>query len=174
MRGPMTSGDERDLAALRKQIDRVERDAARTFDLGARAMVISVAVFVLIVGWVLPWMAGATGYEVLLGIGPGAVGKASMVPRLFAGTSLVFGVLASALALTTRRWVFAWAAALGGWFASVDGVLAIWSRQSLHADLGIGLVIALVAMVVIAIQWFRIAWSRPDPGPAPDDAADRE
>jgi hypothetical protein len=169
----MTSGDEQDMAGLRKQIDRVERDAARTFELGARAMVISVAVFVLIVGWVLPWMAGATGYEVLLGIGPGATGKASMVPKLFAGTSLLFGVLASALALTTRRWVFAWASALGGWFASVDGVLAIWSRQSSHGDLGIGLVIACVAMVAIASQWFRIAWSRPDPGPAPDGADDR-
>jgi hypothetical protein len=165
----MTSGDERDMAALRKQVDRVERDAARTFELGGRAMVIAVAVFVLIVGWVLPWMAGATGYEVLLGIGPGAVGKASMVPRLFAATSLAFGVLVSALALTTRRWVFAWAAALGGWFASVDGMLAIWSRQSSHADLGIGLVIALVAMVVIASQWFRTAWSRPDPATPDND-----
>ena len=104
--------------------------------LGGRGLVISVAVFVLIVGWVLPWMAGATGYEVLLGIGPGAVGKASMVPKLFAGTSLLFGVLASALALTTRRWAVAWACALGGWFASVDGVLAIWSRQSSEGDLG--------------------------------------
>jgi hypothetical protein len=171
----MTSGDERDIARLRRQVDRVERDAerraGRTVDFGARALVISVAVFVLIVGWVLPWMAGATGYEVLLGIGPGAAGKASMVPRLFAATSLVFGVLASALTLTTRRWAFAWASALGGWFASVDGVLAIWSRQSSHADLGAGLVIAWVAMVVIAIQWFRTAWSRPDPArdePAPD------
>jgi hypothetical protein len=55
------------------------------------------------------------------------------------------GVLASALTLTTRRWVFAWAGAFGGWFASVDGVLAIWSRQSSGGDLGIGLVIAVVA-----------------------------
>jgi hypothetical protein len=160
----MTSGNERDMAGLRRQVDRVEREAARRFDIGGRALVISVAVFVLIVGWVLPWMAGATGYEVLLGIGPGAVGKASMVPRLFAGTSLAFGVLASAVALTTRRWAFAWAAALGGWFASVDGVLAIWSRQSSHSDLGAGLVIAWVATVAVAALWFRVAWSRPDPG----------
>jgi hypothetical protein len=168
MHGPMTDpAEERDISGLRDEINRVgreaERRAARSVDLGARAMVIAVAVFVLIVGWVLPWMSGATGYDVLLGIGPGAVGKASMVPRLFAGTSLAFGVLASALALTTRLWALAWVGALGGWFASVDGVLAIWSRQSSHGDLGVGLVIAWVAMVVIASQWFRIAWSRPSP-----------
>jgi len=105
----------------------------------------------------------------LLGTGSGdAVGKASMVPRLFAATSLVFGVLASALAVTTRRWAFTWVCALGGWFASVDGVLAIWSRQSVHGDLGIGLVIAWVATVFLAALWFRTAWSRPDPGESRD------
>lgn len=164
------SADERDLAGLREQIDRVEREAARrearTVDLGGRAVVLSVAVFVLIVGQILPWVSGASGFEVLLGTGSGdAVGKASIVPRLFAATSLAFGVLASALALTTRLWVLTWVCALGGWFASVDGVLAIWSRQSSHGDLGIGLVVAWVAMVVIAIEWFRTAWSRPTPHP---------
>lgn len=157
------AADERDLADLRDQIDDVERDAARSVELGGRAVVIAVAVFVLIVGQILPWMDGATGWDVLLGTGSGdAVGKASMVPRLFAATSVLFGVLASALALTTRRWVLTWVCALGGWFASVDGVLAIWSRQSSGGDLGIGLVIAEIAMVAIAIQWFRTAWSRPE------------
>jgi hypothetical protein len=165
------SPDERDLAGLRNEIDRVERDAelraARTVELGGRAVLISVAVFVLIVGLILPWVDDATGLEVLLGTGSGdAVGKASIVPRLFAATSMGFGVLASALALTTRRWALTWVCALGGWFASVDGVLAIWSRQSSEdADLGIGLVLAWVATVVIAVAWFRVAWSRPDPTP---------
>ncbi|HWM06393.1 MAG TPA: hypothetical protein VNP92_28970 [Actinophytocola sp.] len=154
---------------LRKEIDQVERRASRTVELGGRAVVIAVAVFVLIVGLVLPWFGGAAGYEVLLGTGTGdAVGKASMVPRLFAATSVLFGVLSSALALTTRLWALTWVCALGGWFASVDGVLAIWSRQSSQGDLGIGLVIAWVAMVAIATMWFRVAWSRPDPAPAGD------
>lgn len=174
--GEPDSADERDLAGLREEIDRVERDVrrrdARSVELGGRAVLIAVAVFVLIVGEILPWMSGATGFDVLLGTGSGdAVGKASMVPRLFAATSLAFGVLASAVALITRLWVFAWVCALGGWFASVDGVLAIWSRQSSHGDLGVGLVIAWVAMVVIAVQWFRTAWSRPDVAPGPRDQA---
>lgn len=142
---------------LREEIDRVGRRAARTVDLGTRAMVISVAVFVLLVGLILPWMNGSSGLEVLIGQ---QTGKASMVPRLFAGTATLFGVVASALTLITRRWVFAWAGAAGGWFASVDGLLAIWSRQSSGNAPGIGLILAEVAIVVIAIQWFRTAATR--------------
>ena len=153
MRSPMTESDDQ----MREEIDEVGRRAARTVELGGRAVVIAVAVFVLLIGLVLPWMNGASGLEVLIGQ---ETGKASVVPRLFAATAVLFGVLASVLTLMTRRWFFAWVGAAGGWFASVDGVLAIWSRQSSATDVGIGLVIAEVAMVVIAIQWFRTAASR--------------
>lgn len=157
---------------LRKEIDQVERHAARTVELdGRQAMTIAIAVFVLIVGLVLPWMGDAAGYDVLLGTSQDATGKASMIPRLFAATSLGFGVIASAIGLMSRLWFFAWAAALGGWFASVDGVLAIWSRQSSRGDLGIGLILAEVAMVVIAAQWFRVAWSRPTTEPTSEPPA---
>lgn len=142
---------------LRDEIDEVGKRAARTVELGGRAVVVSVAVFVLLVGMVLPWMNGASGIEVLIGL---ETGKASMVPRLFAATAALFGVLASVLVLTTRRWFFAWVGAAGGWFASVDGMLAIWSRQSSGNSPGIGMIIAVVAMVVIATQWFRTAASR--------------
>ncbi|SMD23462.1 Rv2732c family membrane protein [Kibdelosporangium aridum] len=145
---------------LREEIDAVERKAIRTVDLGARAIVISAAVMVLLIGQLLPWINGANGWQVLLGH---VEGKAGVVPRLFAATSVGFGVLASMLALITRRWALTWVCAIGGWFASVDGVLAIWSRQSTpDASPGIGLVIAEIAMVVIATYWFRAAWSRPD------------
>jgi hypothetical protein len=149
----MTDSDDQ----LREEIDEVGRRASRTVELGSRAVVIAVAVFVLLVGLVLPWMNGASGLEVLIGQ---EGGKASMVPRLFAATAVLFGVIASALTLITRRRFFAWVGAAGGWFASVDGVLAIWSRQSSGTDVGIGLIIAVVAMVVIAFQWFRTAASR--------------
>lgn len=142
---------------LRDEMDEVGRRASRTVELGGRAVVIAVSVFVLIVGLVLPWMNGASGLEVLIGV---ESGKASMVPRLFAATAVLFGVLTSAATLITRRWVLAWAGAAGGWFASVDGMLAIWSRQSSDSAPGIGMIIAVVAMVAIAVQWFRTAASR--------------
>jgi hypothetical protein len=149
----MTESDDH----LREEIDEVGRRAARTVELGGRAVVVAVAVFVLLVGLILPWMNGSSGLAVLVGE---ETGKASMVPRLFAATAVLFGVLASVLTLMTRRWVLAWVGAAGGWFASVDGMLAIWSRQSSGTDLGIGLIIAETAMVTIAILWFRTAASR--------------
>lgn len=155
----MTDPD--DLRALRREIDEVERRTARTVELGPRAITIAIAVFALIVGHILPWMSGANGLEVLLGEHD-AIGKASAVPRLFAATSAGFGILASALTLITRRWWLTWVCALGGWFASVDGVLAIWSRQSApnHTGPGLGLIIAEIATIAVAAQWFRTAWSR--------------
>lgn len=150
--------------AVRAEVDAVGRRVARTVELGGRAIVLAVAVFVLMIGYVLPWMGSAAGWEVLLGTGD-AAGKAGMVPRLFAATSLAFGIGASVLALITRLWALTWVCAIGGWFASVDGMLAIWTRQS-SAGLdspgpGIGMVVCGIAMVVVATLWFRTAWSRP-------------
>jgi hypothetical protein len=149
----MTESDDQ----LREEIDEVGRRTSRTVELGGRAVMIAVAVFVLLVGLVLPWMNGSSGLEVLIGE---EGGKASVVPRLFAATAVLFGVVASACALITRRWFFAWVGAAGGWFASVDGVLAIWSRQSSGTSPGIGMVIAVVAMISIAFMMFRTAASR--------------
>lgn len=148
-----------EVAGLREEIDAVGRKAARSVDLGMRAVIIASAVLVLLVGQLLPWMEQANGWEVLLGQA-GATGKASTVPRLFALTSAGFGVLGSVIGLVTRRWGMAWVCALGGWFAAVGGFLAVWSRQSSGTTPGVGLIIAEAAMIVIAALWLRTAWSR--------------
>lgn len=144
---------------LAEDVDEVVSKAARTVELGKRGFVLAVMVFVLLVGQLLPWVGDHVGWQVLIGQG-------GAVPQLFAATSTVFGVLASVLALVTRRWWLAWVCAMGGWFASVDGLLAIWSQQSSVANgaagggPGIGMIIALIAMILVASQWMRTAWSR--------------
>ncbi|GLY66287.1 Rv2732c family membrane protein [Amycolatopsis taiwanensis] len=154
-----TNGDGADLTRLAADVDEVVSKAARTVDIGRRGFVISVLVFVLLVGQLLPWVGPHTGWQVLFGQG-------GAVPQLFATTSSVFGVGASVLALSTRRWWLTWVCAMGGWFASVDGLLAVWSQQSSSATNtpgtgpGIGLIIALIATIVLAANWMRTAWSR--------------
>ncbi|PXY19760.1 hypothetical protein [Prauserella muralis] len=144
---------------LAADVDEAVGRAVKTVELGRRGFTISVAVFALVVGLVLPWVGEAAGWQVLAGEG-------GAIPRLFATTSTVFGVLASALALATRRWWLAWVCAVGGCIASVDGLLAIWSQQSSAASgapgdgPGLGMVIAVLGMVVLAAQWMRVAWSR--------------
>ncbi len=148
-----------ELAELAAEIDEVGERAARTVELGRRGFTIAVFMFVLLICQLLPWVGEHTGWQVLAGQGGG-------IPQLFALTSTAIGILASALALVTRRWWLAWVCAAGGWFASVDGLLAIWSQQSSSANAavgggpGFGLIVAWIAMVFLAVSWMRTAFSR--------------
>jgi hypothetical protein len=107
----------------------------------------------------LPWVGPHSGWQVL-------VGQGGPIPQLFAATSTLFGVVASVLALSARRWWLTWVCAMGGWFASVDGLLAVWSQQSSVANNapgtgpGIGLIVALATMILLAGNWMRASWSR--------------
>jgi len=151
------------MAALRAEIDSVERDMAARLQPGWWAMIVAVSVFVLLIAELLPWIGSSGGWQVLFGRAAGS----GVLPRLFAGSSLLFGVLVSAAALGARRWAMAWVCALGCTFSVLNGVWAVWSRQtsSDYARPGPGLVLALLTMVVLAIQWLRLAWSRPSLAP---------
>lgn len=164
MLGIVTSEDPDAVAAseaeLAEEIDAVERSAAKRIDPGTRGFVIAVLVFVVIIAQLLPWVGDSVGWRVLID------GEDGAIPRLFAATSAGFGIAASALTLVTRRWWLSWVCAIGSCIAVVDGLLAIWSQQSSGASgeegagPGIGMVIALIAMLVLAVSWLRIAWSR--------------
>lgn len=155
-----------DLTALRVEIDRVERGVLRRIDPGMRAMVIAVAVLVVIIAGLLPWVNGVSGWQVLFGASSGTDSKIDVVPRLFALGVFLFGLLGSVLALGTRRWGVAWLCALGSGAFTVLGVLSIWSQQTTASHQpgpgpGPGLILAVLAMLVLVITWARVVWSRP-------------
>jgi hypothetical protein len=148
-----------DMAAYEAELAGVQRRVERRIDPGAGALVVAVGVLVLLGSLVLPWTGDVAGWEVLSG-----TESLGLLPRLFALTALVFGVLGSALALATRWWGLAWVAAVGCGFSVVDGVWAIWSRQINVPDggtaAGPGLVVAVLAVLVLAAAWVRIALRR--------------
>lgn len=159
-----------DFAAFRKEIDAAERKVAGEIDPGARAMVVAVLVFVLLVTFLLPHTGHAKGFDVLLN-SVVADQEAVRVPsRVFVWLVLVFGIGFSMLALLTRRWVLAWIATAGSFVACVIGMLAIWTRQTAnagpmadklhHPGPGIGLVIAWIAVILLTFHWVRVVWSR--------------
>lgn len=159
-RGDDAGRDAREDAALRDALDDVERAALRTVDPGARAVVIAAAMMLLLVAALLPWIGGSTGWEVLRGTTDPAL-AVGLLPRLFAGVALGFGVVLSALALLSRRWGLVWMCALGCAYGVVDGIWAIWSRQTTDGPgPGVGMVLAVLAVLVLASQWLRLAWSR--------------
>lgn len=146
---------------LRAELSRTERDLSSRIDPGRRALVIGVITLVLVLSSVLPWIGVASGWQVLTGQTDPAL-HVTLLPRLFAINSTIAGVLLSALALTTRRWAMAWVAAMACTVVTFEGLIAIWSRQTVpQAGPSIGLVLAVLCMIVLAIQWLRIVWSRP-------------
>jgi hypothetical protein len=152
--------NERDeMAPFEAEMAGVQRRVERRIDPGGAALGVSIAVLVLLGSLMLPWSGSVRGWEVLAG-----TGSLGLLPRLFAVTAVVFGVLGSALALATRWWALAFVCALGCGFSVVDGVWAIWSRQvgipQGGTAAGFGLVLAVLAVVVLAVSWVRIALRR--------------
>jgi hypothetical protein len=59
--------------------------------------------------------------------------------------------------------VLAWIALAGSAVASVEGMFAVWSRQTAaagHPGPGIGLIIGWVAVILLTFHWTRVVWSR--------------
>jgi hypothetical protein len=148
-----------ELAALDAELRQAERRAVRAFDPGRTGLVVSVAMLVLIGGLMLPWTGSVQGWEVLSG-------RASLglLPPLYAGTSVGFGLVCSALALATRWWGLAWLSAVGCGISVVTGLWAIWSRQVAvvagATGPGIGLVLSVLAVLVLTGAWIRITTRR--------------
>jgi hypothetical protein len=156
----MTS-DPDGIAGLRAEIDAVERATLRRVEPGAGAVAISAAIMMLLLAVTLPWVGNASGWDVLSGMANPA-DRVGLLPRMFGGVALAAGIGLSGLALVTHRWGLVWASALGCTYCVLDGVWAIWSRQTAHSSHGpgIGLVLAVLAMAVLAVQWLKLALSR--------------
>jgi hypothetical protein len=149
--------------AFKGDIEAAERRVAGEIDPGARALVIAIAVFVLLLSFALPHTGGAKGWDVLVGDTAAGSNGVGLPSRVFCWLALVFGVGFSMLALLTRRWALAWIALAGSTLASFTGLLAVWSRQTApanHPGPGIGLIIAWIAVIALAVNWARAVWSR--------------
>ncbi|MBW8710561.1 MAG: hypothetical protein JF631_05660, partial [Mycobacterium sp.] len=136
---------------------------AREIDPGARALVIAIAVFVLLLSFVLPHTGDTKGWDVLVGDDAAIRNGIALPSRVFCWLAIVFGVGFSMLALLTRRWGLAWIALAGSTVASFTGLLAVWSRQTApahHPGPGIGLIIAWLTVIVLAVTWARAVWAR--------------
>jgi hypothetical protein len=148
-----------DLASLEAELAEAERRVLRTVDPGATALPIAVAVLLVLVSLMLPWTGGVAGWRILAGLA-----NFGALPRLFTLTAVGFGALASAVALATRQWAAAFVCAVGCGFSVVNGVWAIWSRQVNvphgGSGPGIGLVLAVFAMVVLTACWVRVTARR--------------
>ena len=149
--------DRRDeFEAYRADLEAAERRVAGEIDPGARALVVAILVFVLLVSFILPHTGGARGIDVLMGDDTAISVGIALPSRLFSWFALVFGVGFSMLALLTRRWTLAWIALAGSALGSALGMLAVWSRQTAaaeHPGPGIGLIVGWLAVLLLTFHW---------------------
>src|SRR3954463_13873719 len=118
-------GQDGDFEDFKGDIEAAERRIAREIDPGARALVIAVCVFVLLLTFVLPHTGDARGWDVLVGDDTAIHNGIALPSRVFTWLVLVFGVGFSMLALLTRRWALAWIALGGSAGAVVVGLCAV-------------------------------------------------
>lgn len=160
---PVSQPENGEFDSFKGDIEAAERRVAREIDPGARALVIAIAVFVLLLSFVLPHTGSAKGLDVLIGSDVAISEGISLPSRVFTWLALVFGVGFSMLALLTRRWALAWIALAGSTVASLLGLLAVWSRQTApggYPGPGIGLIVAWLAVIVVTYHWARAVWVR--------------
>ncbi len=149
--------------AYRADLEAAERRVAGEIEPGARAVVVAVLVFVLLVSFILPHTGAVRGVDVLMGDEAAINARVALPHRIFCWLTLVFGVGFSMLALITRRWTLAWIALAGSAVGSAAGLLAVWSRQTVAAGQpgpGIGLILAWITVVLLAFHWARVVWTR--------------
>jgi len=149
--------------AYKAELEAAERRVAGEIDPGARALVVAILVFVLIVSFILPHTGGARGVDVLMGDGKAISVGIALPSRLFSWFALVFGVGFSMLALTTRRWTLAWIALAGTAVSIPLGMLSVWTRQTAAAGQpgpGIGLIVGWITVILLTFHWARVVWSR--------------
>lgn len=159
----MSGQDPKDFDAFKGDIEAAERRVASEIDPGARALVVAILVFVVLVSFLLPHTGSSRGIDVLIASDTAIADGLSLPSRVFVWLALVFSIIFSVLALLTRRWTLAWIALAGTTVACPAGMLAVWSRQTAGEGLpgpGIGLVIGWIGVLLLAFHWARVVWSR--------------
>jgi hypothetical protein len=155
--------DDADFAQFKGAIDAAERRIAREINPGARAMVVAVCVFLILLSFVLPHTGDARGLDVLIGDQAAQAAKVLIPSKVFVWLILVFSVGFSILALLTRLWSLAWIALAGSAVSCFIGMLAIWSRNTVihpYPGPGFGLYLAWIAVLVLTFHWARVVWTR--------------
>jgi hypothetical protein len=159
----VTDRSDPDFDDFKGDIEDAERRVAREIDPGARALVVAILVFAILVSFILPHTGGARGLDVLVGDDAAIRAAVALPSRVFVWLILVFSVGFSILALVTRRWALAWIALAGSAVACPIGMLAVWSRQTVaapHPGPGLGLILAWIAVILLSFHWARVVWSR--------------
>ncbi|MFT3715010.1 MAG: hypothetical protein QM774_03430 [Gordonia sp. (in: high G+C Gram-positive bacteria)] len=161
------AGDRETLRAYEKELRKAERKVAGEIDPGARALVVAVGILAAMLSLILPHAGDATGLDVLTMTARAHAQRIALPSQIFVWLLVVFVIGFSAFALLSRRWVVAWIALSGSAIASVAGMLAIWTRNTIGvggvqppSGAGAGLILGFLVAIVMTFHWSRVVWAR--------------
>lgn len=149
-----------ELSLLRRELASIEARVAREVDPRGRGPLIAATVMILLIALAAPQVDGLRAWQILAG----GHHEVAALARVFTGFVIVFGIGVSALAVWTRRWVFAWVAMAGVTVGTALGLLTYWSQHSVrgaHAGtIGYGLLVEWAAMALLAVLWIPVVAGR--------------
>ncbi|EME16107.1 Rv2732c family membrane protein [Rhodococcus triatomae] len=154
-----------DLSDLRAELAAIEKRVTREVAVGRRGRALAAMIAVLAVGLFLPHAGPVSGWAALVGGTASGQVLAPVPLRLFVLFVLVFGIVASTVALLTRRWILAQTAVMGTAVGAVFGMLGLWSQQSLPPALrpdGVeyGLLLTWLSMTALSVLWIPVVAGR--------------
>lgn len=145
-----------------ESLARAEKKAASTVDMGAKRWVLAAAVALYAVALFLPFVGGASLWQVLAATNAAKDAQTAVTEYIFAWISLVGVGVLTTLAVATQRFALAVPAWMVTTVSLVYSVLGIWLRNSNATGIsrGPGYYLVLLAAVIVVFTVFPLILSR--------------
>ena len=145
-----------------ESLARAEKKAASTVDMGAKRWVLAAAVAIYVVALFLPFVGGASLWQVLAAIDAAKDAQTAITEYVFAWISLIGVGVLTTLAVATQRFAFAVSAWMVTTVSLVYSVLGIWLRNSNASGIsrGPGYYLVVLAVVIVVFTVFPLILSR--------------
>lgn len=145
-----------------ESLARAEKKAASTVDMGAKRWVLAAAVAIYVVALFLPFVGGASLWQVLAATDAAKDAQTTVTEYVFAWISLIGVGVLTTLAVATQRFALAVPAWMVTTVSLVYSVLGIWLRNSNASGIsrGPGYYLVLLAVVIVVFTVFPLILSR--------------
>ena len=145
-----------------ESLARAEKKAASTVDMGAKRWVLAAAVAIYLVALFLPFVGGASLWQVLAATDAAEDAQTAITEYVFAWISLIGVGILTTLAVATQRFALAVPAWMVTTVSLVYSVLGIWLRNSNASGIsrGPGYYLVVLAVVIVVCTVFPLILSR--------------
>lgn len=145
-----------------ESLARAEKKAASTVDMGAKRWVLAAAVAIYVVALFLPFVGGASLWQVLAATDAAQDAQTAITEYVFAWISLIGVGVLTTLAVVTQRFALAVPAWMVTTVSLVYSVLGIWLRNSNASGIsrGPGYYLVVLAVVIVVFTVFPLILSR--------------